>query len=166
MSERTIEGIYSLDGDTLRLCHDTKRPVGFATQKDSQQVLFVLKRIHGAEVFPYRLADGSRAFPPVIEKKGTKPPPQIAPTPKDGKPTPYKEADGTAKVGRIIIVGNTKTETSVILKMLPLGPGDVLDYQALRTAEKNLAALNPTITVIESGEGADFKDIRVTVVEK
>jgi hypothetical protein len=54
----------------------------------------------------------------------------------------------------------------VILKMIPLGPGDVLDYQALRTAEKNLAALNPTITVIESGEGADFNDIRVTVVEK
>src|SRR5262249_2987172 len=83
MSERTIEGIYSLDGATLRLCHDTKRPVGFATQKDSQQVLFVLKRIHGPEVFPYRLADGSRAFPPVIEtvKKAT-PPPQNAPTPK------------------------------------------------------------------------------------
>src|SRR5262249_42142341 len=65
-------------------CHDTKRPVGFATQKDSQQVLFVLKRIHGPGVFPYRLADGSRAFPPGIEtvKKAT-PPPQNAPTPKD-----------------------------------------------------------------------------------
>jgi hypothetical protein len=85
MSERTIEGIYSLDGNTLRLCQDRKRPVGFATQKDSQQVLFVLKRIHGPEVFPYRLADGSRAFPPVIERvKKATPPPQNAPTPKDG----------------------------------------------------------------------------------
>lgn len=83
-SERTIDGIYSLDGDTLRLCQGTKRPIGFATQKDRQQVLFVLKRIHGPEVFPYRLADGSRAFPQVIDgvKKAT-PPAQVAPTPKD-----------------------------------------------------------------------------------
>jgi RNA polymerase sigma-70 factor (ECF subfamily) len=88
MSTRTMEGIYSLDGDTLRLCYnlgtEAKRPVGFATEKGSQQVLFVLKRIHGPEVFPYRLLDGTRAFPPVIERvqKAT-PPPQEAPTPKD-----------------------------------------------------------------------------------
>jgi RNA polymerase sigma factor (sigma-70 family) len=88
MSTRTMEGIYSLDGDTLRLCYnlgtEAKRPVGFATEKGSQQVLFVLKRIHGPEVFPYRLLDGSRAFPPVIERveKAT-PPPQEAPTPRD-----------------------------------------------------------------------------------
>jgi RNA polymerase sigma factor (sigma-70 family) len=166
MSERTIEGIYSLDGGTLRLCQGTKRPVGFATRKDSQ-VLFVLKRIHGPEVFPFRLPDGTRAFPPFFEKKGKTPlPPQTAPTPKDGSLTPYKMADRTAKVGRIIIVGNTKTETSVILKMIPLSPGDVLDYQALRTAEKNLAAFSPTITVEESSDSADFRDIRVTVKEK
>src|SRR5262249_147470 len=47
-------------------------------------VLFVLKRIHGPEVFPYRLLDGTRAFPPVIERvKKATPPPQEAPTPKD-----------------------------------------------------------------------------------
>jgi hypothetical protein len=50
--------------------------------------------------------------------------------------------------------------------MIPLAPGDVLDYQALRTAEKNLAAFNPTITVVESSDSADFKDVRVTVKEK
>jgi RNA polymerase sigma factor (sigma-70 family) len=88
MSTSTIEGIYSLDGDTLRLSHDigteAKRPVGFATEKDSHQVLFVLKRTHGPEVFPYRLPDGTRAFPPVIERvKKATPPPQEAPTPKD-----------------------------------------------------------------------------------
>jgi RNA polymerase sigma factor (sigma-70 family) len=87
MSERTMEGIYSLDGDTLRLCHDVpeaKMPVGFTTAKGSHQVLLVLKRIHGPEVFPYRLADGSRAFPPVIERvKKATPPPQEAPIPKD-----------------------------------------------------------------------------------
>jgi RNA polymerase sigma factor (sigma-70 family) len=85
MSTRTMEGIYSLDGDTLQLCHDigadAKRPVGFAAEKDSRQVLFVLKRIHGPEVFPYRLADGTRAFPPVVERvKKATPRPQAAPT--------------------------------------------------------------------------------------
>jgi RNA polymerase sigma-70 factor (ECF subfamily) len=88
MSTRTIEGIYSLDGDTLRLCQDVgpeaKRPVGFATKKGSHQILFVLKRTHGPEVFPFRLADGSRAFPTLIEKvEKAMPPPQVAPTPKD-----------------------------------------------------------------------------------
>jgi hypothetical protein len=82
MSEKTIEGIYSLDGDTLRLCHDTKRPVSFTTQKDRQQVLFVLRRIHGPEVFPYRLADGTRAFPTLIEREKKATPPQNAPTSK------------------------------------------------------------------------------------
>jgi uncharacterized protein (TIGR03067 family) len=70
------------------------------------------------------------------------------------------------KVGHIIVVGNTKTEDAAILKKVPLRPGDALDYQALRTAKKNLAALKATITVIESGEESDYKDIRVTVVEK
>jgi RNA polymerase sigma factor (sigma-70 family) len=87
-SERTLEGIYSLAGDTLRLCYDlrteAKRPSGFTTAKGSQQVLFVLKRIRGPEVFPYRLLDGTRTFPPVIERvKKPTPPPQEAPTPKD-----------------------------------------------------------------------------------
>jgi uncharacterized protein (TIGR03067 family) len=101
MSERTIEGIYSLDGDTLRLCQGTKRPVGFATAKGGHQVLIVLKRIHGPEVFPYRLADGSRAFPPVIERvKKATPPPQVAPTPKDSNkydlgPTGSEESPAT-----------------------------------------------------------------------
>jgi hypothetical protein len=73
-----MEGIYSLDGDMLRLCYvrydletEAKRPVGFATEKGSQQVLLVLKRTHGPEVFPYQLADGSRAFPSVIEVNPT-----------------------------------------------------------------------------------------------
>jgi outer membrane protein assembly factor BamA len=64
------------------------------------------------------------------------------------------------------VEGNTKTATSVILKQIPLSPGEVLDYQALRTAEKNLAAFSPTITVVASNDSADFKDIRVTVKEK
>jgi uncharacterized protein (TIGR03067 family) len=74
MITRTIEGIYSLDNDTtLRLCYDlgieAKRPDRFATEKGSQQVLVLLKRIHGREVFPFRLADGTRAFPKRIERE-------------------------------------------------------------------------------------------------
>ena len=79
-------------------------------------------------------------------------------------------ADGVnekpVKVGSIVILGNTKTEDGAIRKILRLRPGDAIDYQALRTTEKNLAVLNATITVIESGEDANFKDIRVTVVER
>jgi RNA polymerase sigma factor (sigma-70 family) len=169
MSNRTIEGIYSLDGDTLRLCYamgtESKRPGGFITKKGSQQVLLVLKQIHGPEGFPFRLPDGTRAFPTIIEKANTAPPPIPRQVP-DQRPSPYNEVARTVRVGQIIVVGNTKTETSVILKRIPLSPGAVLDFQALRAAEKNLAAFNPTITVIENGESADFKDIRVTVQEK
>jgi uncharacterized protein (TIGR03067 family) len=92
MSTRTIEGIYSLEGDTLRLCYDprgveeSKRPGGFLTEKGSPRVLLVLKRTHGAEAFPFRLPDGTRAFPTIIEKAEPTPPPQIAPQPKANKP--------------------------------------------------------------------------------
>jgi outer membrane protein assembly factor BamA len=79
-------------------------------------------------------------------------------------------ADGAnekpVKVGHIFLVGNTKTEQAAILKKVPLRPGDTIDYQALRAAEKNLAALKATIDLIESVDHADYKDIRVTVVEK
>jgi RNA polymerase sigma factor (sigma-70 family) len=160
MSTRTIEGIYALEGDTLRLCYelgaDPKRPGSFITEKGSLQVLIVLKRVHGPEVFPYRLADGTRAFPTLIEQKRTTPlppPPKLAPQP-------------AAKVGKIIIAGNTRTDASVIRKMIPLRPGDLLDYDALLRAEENLAAFSPTITVEESSDGADRKDVRVTVKEK
>jgi outer membrane protein assembly factor BamA len=75
-------------------------------------------------------------------------------------------ADGTAKVGHIIIVGNTKTEDGAIRKILRLHAGDVIDHEALRTAEKNLAALKARIDLIESVDNPDYKDVRVTVVEK
>ena len=89
MSTRTIEGLYSLEGDTLRLCYDpgaeSKRPGGFLTEKGSSQILLMLKRTHGPEVFPFRLPDGTRAFPKLIEEATPKPP-QTAPQPKDSKP--------------------------------------------------------------------------------
>jgi RNA polymerase sigma factor (sigma-70 family) len=79
-------------------------------------------------------------------------------------------ADGVderpVKVGSIVILGNTKTEDGAIRKILRLRPGDAIDYQALRTAKKNLEALKATIDLVESVDNADYKDIRVTVVEK
>jgi RNA polymerase sigma factor (sigma-70 family) len=88
-STRTVEGIYWQEGDTLRLCYDLaaegKRPGGFHTEEGSQRALITLKRAHGPEVFPFRLADGTRAFPTIIEKATLKPP-QTAPHPKDSKP--------------------------------------------------------------------------------
>jgi RNA polymerase sigma factor (sigma-70 family) len=71
MHKETREGIYLLEGDTLRLCYelgeDAKRPTRFTTEPGSKQVLVVLKRMYGREIFPYRRADGSRTFPQIIE---------------------------------------------------------------------------------------------------
>lgn len=66
------------------------------------------------------------------------------------------------RVGKILIVGSTKTESSAILQKLPLHPGEVLDYQTLRTAEKNLATLKATLTVIDCCENAEVRDILVS----
>jgi RNA polymerase sigma-70 factor (ECF subfamily) len=89
-SRGTMEGIYSLKGDTLELCYgwtqtESKRPGGFLTEKGSRHVHLGFKRIVGPEAFPYRLPDGTRAFPTIIERDTTPPPPprQVAPTPKD-----------------------------------------------------------------------------------
>lgn len=71
-----------------------------------------------------------------------------------------------ARVGQIIVVGNNKTPTTEILKKVPIFPGELLDYPALRTAERNLAAFNATVTVIEIGDNAEFKDILISIKEK
>lgn len=79
MSEKTVEGIYSLDGDTPRLCYDpsygAKRPAGFTTEKDSQFLLVLKRTVPGPEIF--LLGDGTRSFPKLIEL--TTPPPKVAP---------------------------------------------------------------------------------------
>ncbi len=68
----TWEGIYLLEGDTLRLCYERddepKRPSDFTTEPGSRRGLIVLKRIIGGHVFPYRRPDGSRTFPEVIRE--------------------------------------------------------------------------------------------------
>jgi RNA polymerase sigma factor (sigma-70 family) len=71
------------------------------------------------------------------------------------------DAEELPKVGTIIVVGNTKLD-SVIRKAMQLVPGQILDDKALRIAEKNLAAFDATIEVIDT-DNPGFKDILVRV---
>jgi RNA polymerase sigma factor (sigma-70 family) len=192
-SLRTFEGIYELEGDTLRLCYDpsweSKRPRRFATRPGSHQLLIVLKRQPGLDIRDYRLADGSKAFPTLVERPARpQPPPRVAQAPVPVSPPPWKDhkapppapgvkARAPARVGEVILVGNTKTPDAVIRRHLRLLPGQVLDYASLPRAEKALADLKlfvvdqakgirPTVVVVEPDDAdAPFKDILVTVTE-
>jgi outer membrane protein assembly factor BamA len=73
-------------------------------------------------------------------------------------------------------VGNERTKDHVILRQIPLYPGQVLEYPALRQAEKNLARLGifesspdgserPTVSVLNPNMDSDLKDILVQVKE-
>jgi hypothetical protein len=82
-----------------------------------------------------------------------------------------------ARVGQIFIIGNENVKQDVILRQVPLFPGQVLTYPALRDAERNLEktglfgvdpenGIRPTVRVVDSGDGSGFKDIIITVEEK
>jgi outer membrane protein assembly complex protein YaeT len=81
-----------------------------------------------------------------------------------------------ARVGQIFIVGNERTRQNVILRQVPLYPGQPLEYPNLRQAERNLQRLGifesspdgsvkPTVMVINPESDSDFKDILVEVKE-
>jgi outer membrane protein assembly complex protein YaeT len=81
-----------------------------------------------------------------------------------------------AKVGQILVVGNEVTRQNVILREVPLFPGQLLSYPELRVAERNLARLNifemnpdsgvrPTVTVLDPDSDSEFKDVLVNVQE-
>lgn len=76
-----------------------------------------------------------------------------------------------------MIVGNEQTPQEIILRQVPLYPGQVLNYPDLLVAEKNLARLGifkvspdgsvkPTVTVMDPESDNEFKDILITVQEK
>jgi outer membrane protein assembly complex protein YaeT len=82
------------------------------------------------------------------------------------------------RVGQIFIVGNDRTMQNVILRQVPLYPGQILTYPELRQAERNLARLNifetspdgavrPTITVLDNPTNPDsqYKDLLINVQE-
>jgi outer membrane protein assembly factor BamA len=81
-----------------------------------------------------------------------------------------------ARVGQVIVVGNDVTRQNVILRQVPLYPGQVLTYPDLRLAERNLQKLNifendpekgirPTVTVLDPESDSEFKDVLVNVQE-
>jgi hypothetical protein len=72
------------------------------------------------------------------------------------------DAERTARVGKIIVVGGNTKQTPVILEKMQLFPGEVLAYKALRRAETNLAAFQATIEVIDT-DNSDYKDILIRI---
>ncbi len=81
-----------------------------------------------------------------------------------------------ASVGQIFIVGNEVTRQNVILRQVPLFPGQILSFPDLRVAERNLAQLQifetnqetgvrPTVTVLDPEGDNPVKDVLVTVQE-
>ena len=82
-----------------------------------------------------------------------------------------------ARVGQVIIIGNTKTPTDIIQHNLSLFPGAVLNYPDLMQAERNLRRLGifeddpatgvrPKVTVVEPDPPSEYKDILITVQER
>jgi len=79
-----------------------------------------------------------------------------------------------ARVGQVLVVGNERTKQNVILRQVPLYPGQVLTYPDLRAAERNLTRLNifessenvhPTVTVLDPENESEYKDLLVQVQE-
>jgi beta-lactamase regulating signal transducer with metallopeptidase domain len=100
-------------------------------------------------------------------------PPQAGAAAPPATPT----GDKKVRVGQIIIAGNERTAQEVILKTVPIFPGQLISYADLRAAEHNLEKLNrfqvnsrtgvrPTITVLDSDSDSPFKDILIQVKEK
>jgi hypothetical protein len=79
---------------------------------------------------------------------------------------PDNRKDFPSRVGQIFIKGNQKTPAATILKKVPLVPGQVFDFTALRTAEKNLAKFHATVEALDNGGGSGYVDILVTVKEE
>ncbi len=80
-----------------------------------------------------------------------------------------------AKVGQVIIVGNERTRQNVILRQLPLYPGQILTWPDVQQGENNLKRLNifqnipnesPKIDVQQdSVYGNEYRDVIVRVQE-
>ncbi len=100
----------------------------------------------------------------------------LAPAAFAAAPPAAKKA--AARVGQIIIVGNEITRQDVILREVPLYPGQVLSLPELRAAERKLRRLGlfeckpdgsvkPTVKVLDNPADPDspFKDVLISVQE-
>ncbi len=80
-----------------------------------------------------------------------------------------------ARVGEVKIIGNDVTQEHVIRRQLEgIEPGQILQFPALRVAERNLARLNifeatpekhPTVEVLDREGDSEYKDVLVRVDE-
>lgn len=80
-----------------------------------------------------------------------------------------------ARVGYVYVVGNERTKMNVILRQVPLFPGQILTYPDLMVAQNNLQRLGiftsgqdgppPKVEVIPGDDESGFKDILVDVRE-
>jgi hypothetical protein len=86
------------------------------------------------------------------------------------------EEKAPARVGRIVIVGNTCTRHDLIMSQIPVYPGQILNESDLQKAERNLARLGifkhtpdgsvrPKVTILNPDTDGEYKDILVTVEE-
>jgi outer membrane protein assembly factor BamA len=86
------------------------------------------------------------------------------------------ESPDLVRIGRVYVVGNTRTRQNVILDCVRLYPGWPLNADELCKAEANLARLGlfkctpngsvrPTVTVLDGDKDEQFKDVLVTVEE-
>ena len=83
----------------------------------------------------------------------------------------YDVTEGSRyNVGRINVTGNTKTRSHVILRELPIKPGQPLNSVDIETAKKRLKNLNyfhDPVEITQSASGAaGYRDINVNVREK
>jgi outer membrane protein assembly complex protein YaeT len=150
------------------------------TQTFARGQIAALPKLHRGDFYNEQQADadahaiqdyyGYAGYPVSVKKELFYPEPGLVRVRYDVQEKP------AARVGQIIIVGNTVTRQDVILRELPLHPGQVLSYPDVKTAEKNLDRLGlfndpqtgarPTVTVLEPEGDSPFKDILVQVQEQ
>src|SRR5579884_965843 len=80
-----------------------------------------------------------------------------------------------ARVGQVFIIGNERTRDNVILRQVPLFPGQILTFPDLDIAKANLMRMNiftsgqdgppPDVKVLDREGDSEFKDIEIDVNE-
>src|SRR5262249_29129846 len=124
----------------------------------------------GADIALIQAAYGNRGYPVTVrEHDFSATPGQVA--------VHYEIVERPpAKVAGIRIAGNEVTKDNVILRQIPLLPGQTLTYPDLRVAERNLAKLGifetnpqtgvrPTVSVIDPDSDTEYKEVLVQVQE-
>jgi RNA polymerase sigma factor (sigma-70 family) len=74
-------------------------------------------------------------------------------------------AKAAPRLGKIVVIGNTKTPTETILKLAQLVPGQALEPAAVRMVLERLAALNAAIAVTCEAQDGDYRDLVIMLKE-